>query len=129
MKYFTNIFLKIEENARTYFEHVPFLHAFLAGVGVVLFWRGVWEYADRLHIHPLLSVGSGILLLGGIGLFLQTFVGNTIIIKNVKKEAVLEKEEEKKIKDVEQEVKKEEVTLARISEQLQTLERMMKGQE
>jgi hypothetical protein len=129
MRYFTNIFLRIEEDARTYFEHVPFLHAFLAGIGVVLFWRGVWEYADRLHIHPLLSLGIGILLLGGIGLFLQTFVGNTLIIKSVKKEARLEQQEEKKIEKVAQEMQEEEVTLAHISEQIKKLEAMMKGQE
>lgn len=129
MRYFTNIFLTIEENARSYFEHIPFIHAFLAGIGVVLFWRGVWEYADRLHIHPLISLGVGILLLGALGLFLQTFVGNTIIIKNVKKEVGLEKVGEKKIEHMVQEVDKEEVTLAHISDQLQKLEHMIQRQE
>jgi hypothetical protein len=115
MSYLTNVFLRIEEKARKYFEKYPFIHAFLAGFGVILFWRGAWEIADMANIGPLASVIIGCLMLGGIGLFIQTFVGNAIIIKSVEKEKQAEQKTEK-------EVKEEEVTLAMLARKLEKLE-------
>lgn len=125
MKYVTNIFLRIEERARTYFERVPFLHAFLGGVGVVLFWRGVWEIADRMRIDPIVSIIVGSLLLGSIGLFLHTFVGNAIIIKNVEKDKRMTTKAEHEIAAVEKDIKKEEVTLEQLSAKIDRLEQVI----
>lgn len=116
-----NIFLTIEERARKYFEQFPFIHAFLAGVGVILFWRGTWEIADIYRLNPFTSVFVGILMLGGIGLFIQTFVGNAIIIKNVKSEINLEKKNEREVAKFEKEVIKEEITLNELSSKLDIL--------
>lgn len=116
-----NIFLNIEERARKYFEQFPFIHAFLAGVGVILFWRGTWEIADIYRLNPFTSVVVGILILGGIGLFIQTFVGNAIIIKNVKSEINLEKKSEREVAKFEKEVIKEEITLNELSSKLDIL--------
>ena len=116
-----NIFLTIEERARKYFEQFPFIHAFLAGVGVILFWRGTWEIADIYRLNPFTSVFVGILILGGIGLFVQTFVGNAIIIKNVKSEMSLEKKSEREVAKFEKEVIKEEITLVELSNKLDIL--------
>ncbi len=116
-----NIFLTIEERARKYFEQFPFIHAFLAGVGVILFWRGTWEIADIYRLNPFTSVFAGILILGGIGLFVQTFVGNAIIIKNVKSEINLEKKNKKEVEQFEKEVIKEEITLNELSSKLDIL--------
>ena len=121
MRYFTNKLLQIEEKARTYFEKKPFLHAFLAGVGVILFWRGIWEIADYYKLHPILSVILGILLLGAIGLFIQTFVGNAIIIKNVKKDEQIEKRTEKEVEIIESEIEKEEITLKVLNTKIEEL--------
>ncbi len=122
MRYFTNIFLNIEARARSKFEKYPFFHAFLAGVGVILFWRGVWEQADRLEVGPITSIVVGGLLLGAIGLFLQTFVGNTIIIKKVEKEKALDKKTEQDVTAVKSEVRREEVTLSRLGDKLEEIE-------
>lgn len=116
-----NIFLTIEERARKYFEQFPFIHAFLAGVGVILFWRGTWEIADIYKLNPFTSVFVGILILGGIGLFVQTFVGNAIIIKSVKSELSLEKKSNKEVAEVEKAVAQEEVTLIHLANKLDTL--------
>lgn len=126
MQYVTNIFLQIEERARTYFERIPFVHAFLGGVGVVLFWRGVWEIADRMRIDPIASIVIGSLLLGAIGLFLHTFVGNAIIIKNVEKDKRMTKKAEHEIASVEKDVKKEEVTLDQLSAKIDRLEQVVR---
>ncbi|MBP6912897.1 MAG: hypothetical protein KBB86_03100, partial [Candidatus Pacebacteria bacterium] len=61
------------------------------------------------------------LILGGIGLFIQTFVGNAIIIKNVKSEINLEKKSEREVAKFEKEVIKEEITLNELSSKLDIL--------
>ena len=122
MQYFTNIFLKLESKARTYFEHSPFIHAFLAGVGMILFWRGVWEVADQIGIHYGWSIFWGILILFAIGLFVHTFVGNEIIIKNIETERKLDQKTEKDVLKVGEEVIGEEVTLKYIAESLKLIE-------
>jgi hypothetical protein len=116
-----NQLLRIEERARRAFEEYPFIHAFLAGVGVILFWRGVWEIADINRISPTVSVILGVLILGGIGLFIQTFIGNTLIIKKIKHEVELEKENKKEVTVVEREMIKEEITLNHLYNQIKEL--------
>lgn len=122
MKYFTNKFLKLEEKSRNYFEKTPFFHAFFAGVGVVLFWRGVWEVADTIGLNPYLSIVLGSLVLIILGLFLQTFVGNTIIIKKVESEKRLDQKTETDIKRVQQEMNVEEITLDLLAKKLERIE-------
>lgn len=122
MKYFTNIFLRIEDRARHAFEHTPFIHALFAGFGVVLFWRGTWELADHYDIAPWISILLGILILGGIGLFLQTFVGNTLIIKNIEKDKALTKKATAEVQEIKAEVREEEVTMAHLARKLEVIE-------
>jgi hypothetical protein len=122
MKYFTSKFLKIEEKSRNYFEKWPFFHAFFAGIGVVLFWRGTWEVADRLGLNPYLSILLGSLILLILGLFLQTFVGNTIIIKKVENEKKLDLKTKNDLEKVEKEVDMEEVTLEILAKKLEAIE-------
>ncbi|MEI6316223.1 MAG: hypothetical protein WCO65_00665 [bacterium] len=118
MKSITKTLLEIEDRARLHFEKTPFLQALLAGIGVIIFWRGIWEWLDVQKISPVVSVMIGSLILLSVGVFVQTFIGNTIIIKNVKQEEQLEK---KAIKEMESEVDTEEVTLASLSAKLDSL--------
>lgn len=118
MRHITNTLLKIEERARVYFEKIPFIHAFLAGIGVIIFWRGVWELLDRLGVSPVESILLGSLILGGVGVFIQTFLGNTLIIKNVAKE---EREEKEILKVVGTEMMEEEIALQEIAQKVNQL--------
>ena len=118
MRPITRILLETEERTRTYFERVPFIQAFLAGIGVIIFWRGIWEWLDVFHISPVVSVIIGSIILLCVGVFVQTFIGNTIIIKNVKQGEQLEK---KAIKEMEVEVGTEEVSLSSLSKKLDVL--------
>lgn len=115
---FTKLLLSIEEHARNFFGRIPFIQAFLAGVGVIIFWRGIWEWLDNVEVSPLASVVIGTLILGGVGVFLQTFIGNTIIIKSVKKE---EAQEKKVLKEIEGEGAIEEITLSALSRKIDFL--------
>ena len=125
MKSITKILLEAEDRARTYFEKIPFLQAFLSGIGVIIFWRGIWEWLDMQHVSPLISVVGGSLILLCVGVFVQTFIGNTIIIKNVKQEELLEK---RAIKEMEGEVNVEEVTLASLSAKIDEISKKIDGQ-
>ena len=84
MRSITKKLLSIEDRAREYFEQMPFVQSFFAGIGVIIFWRGIWQWLDQSSVSPLLSVVLGSLILLCFGVFVQTFIGNTIIIKNVK---------------------------------------------
>jgi hypothetical protein len=122
MRYFTNKFLKLEEKSRNYFEKRPFFHAFFAGVGVVLFWRGTWEVADRLGLNPYWSIVLGAVILIILGLFLQTFVGNTIIIKKVESEKKIDLKNKIDLEKVQREVGVEGITLELLAKKLESIE-------
>ncbi len=101
-------FDKLEDRIRLALSHRPILYAFVGGVGVVLFWRGVWHTAD---LFPILtgpvSILISILILLATGLFVSFFVGDDIIIAGLK--------EEKKISDkTEEEIKKEGLAIRNI---------------
>ncbi len=118
MNYITNILLQIEERSRKFFERIPFIHAFFAGVGVVLFWRGVWHIADTIELPAVTSLIVGLLLLGGLGMFLHTMVGNAIIIKNVERDATLSTKTSNEIFEVEANLAQESLTLEALKTEL-----------
>lgn len=118
MRSMTKIFLEVEDRARRYFEQFPFVQAFLAGIGVIIFWRGIWEWLDESGVTPITSVILGSLILGAVGVFVQTFIGNTIIIKEVKQE---EKIEKKAIQKIAGEETIEAVTLEALSKKIDML--------
>lgn len=108
----------MEDQARMFFERMPFAQAFLAGIGVIIFWRGIWEWLDQMEVSPFASVLIGTLILGCVGVFVQTFIGNTIIIREVKQE---EKSEKKVLKKIEGEEGVEVVTLAALSNKIDSV--------
>ena len=46
MKSIIKFFDKIEDKIRGKLSHYPIFYAFIGGVGIVIFWRGVWHTAD-----------------------------------------------------------------------------------
>jgi len=121
MKRIARFFDKLEDRIRLALSRRPIIYTFIGGVGVVLFWRGVWLTADML---PLLTgpvsifVSVAILLL--TGLFVSFFIGDEIIIKGLR--------EEKKINEqTEVEIKEEEATLRTLKKDLEEIKRMLAG--
>jgi hypothetical protein len=117
-KYIMNFLDKLEDRVRGKLSRSPLLYALIGGVGIVLFWRGVWHTADMIPIienGPVsIIVGAVILLITGI--FVSAFVGNRLIMTGLKGEKKLadrtgetfETEEariEKKIDKIESEMK------------------------
>lgn len=122
-----NFFDKLEDKIRAYLSKIPLAYALLGGVGVVLFWRGVWHIADDLSVNSFLSLvmGSTILLMTGV--FVSSFVGNRLIISGLSGEKKLtektKEEIESEIESEEDKINKLQNTLNRVEEKLEEVER------
>lgn len=118
MKRTFRFFDKFEDKLRAALSKYPLVYAFIAGVGVVSFWRGIWEVSDTLGIPPLASLIGGLLLLMSIGLLVTEFLGNRIIITGLRGEKKLE---EKTL----QEIEAEETFLTDLKVKIENIERML----
>ena len=96
---------KLEQKLTIYLSHRPKLYALVVGIGIVLFWRGVWHTADQLHAYlqyhvnystidafmspwwdgPL-SLLIGIFILYFTGAFISSFIGNELILSGLRGE-------------------------------------------
>jgi len=131
-------FDKLEDRVRSWLSHQPILYALIGGVGIVLFWRGVWHSADYLMgIGPALLTGQpwesidpgpwwdgplslliSIVILLTVGLFVSAFIGDSLILSGLKKDKKL-------VEKTEMEVQTEEEVLATIQTDIAELERDM----
>ncbi|OGI71524.1 hypothetical protein A3B84_00885 [Candidatus Nomurabacteria bacterium RIFCSPHIGHO2_02_FULL_35_13] len=117
MKFIYNFFDKLEDKIRGRLSHYPILYAFLGGIGIVIFWRGVWHTADffsevifsfqrnnSIDLGTLpwwdgpLSILIGSILLLSTGLFVFDFIGTQAIITGLKGEKRLEEKTEEEIR-------------------------------
>lgn len=118
MKRTFNFFDKFEDRLRGALSKYPLVYAFIAGVAIVSFWRGVWETSDMLGIPPLFSLFGGLLVLMSIGLLVTEFLGNRIIITGLRGE---KKIEEKTLKEIEA----EETFLAGLKIKIENIEKII----
>ena len=101
-----------------YLSHRPRLYAFIVGVGVVLFWRGVWHTIDHIHSYinyseisstldalhspwwdgPL-SLFVGTFILYFTGAFISSFIGNELILSGLRGEKRLNERTEEEVKN------------------------------
>ncbi len=127
-----NFFEKLEHNLRGFLSHYPVLYAIIGGIGIVLFWRGVWHTADYLMLSfktfnsssPGINLANeawwdgplsfilGLIILLMTGLFVSNFIGNEILISGLRGEKKLsEKTKEEieteadKIEEIEEDIK------------------------
>ncbi len=110
---------KLEDRVRRKLSHYPITYAFVGGMGIIIFWRGIWHSMDYLveffSRDPLmvttgadataiwwdgpLSIVVGTILLLMSGLFVTSFIGNEIIISGIKGEKRLAEKTEQEIED------------------------------
>lgn len=113
-----HFFDKLEDKTRRSLSRTPILYAFIGGIGIVLFWRGVWHTTDWImeyyFLQPLeyssmhlqtapwwdgpLSFIAGSTLLLITGIFVSNFIGNEIIISGLKGEKKLAEKTEDEVK-------------------------------
>lgn len=132
LKSIYKFFDKLEDKIRGRLSRYPIVYAFLGGIGVVLFWRGIWHTTDfftevifsfqkngSVNLGSLpwwdgpLSVFFGSTLLLSTGLFVFDFLGSQTIISGLRGEKKLEQKTEEEIKmdvevvkDIKEEVEK-----------------------
>lgn len=111
IKYFD----KLEDRVRGKLSRHPIVYGIVAGVAVVLFWRGVWEMSDLLYIHPFVSLLIGLVGLLMTGVLVSSFIGTRLIISGLTGE---KKFEEKTVEEIAQ----EEQTLNKIYRKLDQIE-------
>lgn len=127
-------FDRLEDGVRRWLSRRAILYGFLGGVGIVLFWRGVWHTADWVSSKILewelqacgantvscdvfpdgpLSFVIGSVLLLATGLFVSSFIGNEIIISGLRGERKLTEKTEAEVRtetgaiaEIREEVKK-----------------------
>ena len=126
IKNIIKFFDKIEDKTRSFLSRHPIIYAFIGGIGIVLFWRGVWHTAD---IFPFLngpvSIIISIIILLTTGLFVSFFIGHSIILSGLKQE---KKIEEKEISEIETEIdilKKEKDLVNGIYSRLEKIEKTL----
>lgn len=109
-------FDKLEDRIRGALSRHPIVYTFIGGVGIVLFWRGVWLTADLFpFMTGPVSIIISVALLLLTGLFVSFFIGDEIIIEGLR--------QEKKITEkTESEIKSEEATLRQIRKTLEDIE-------
>lgn len=118
MKSIIRFFDKLEDKVRGRLSHFPLLYSFIGGVGIVLFWKGVWETAEYYPLFgvPSLVLGSLIMLL--TGLFVSFFIGDSIILSGLK-------HEKKLVEKTEAEVESEKSNLNYVVARLEIIEKKL----
>lgn len=121
-------FDKLEDRIRARLSHAPVVYALIGGIGIVLFWKGVWETAGWF---PLLD-GPGSIVLGTLilltsGLLVSFFIGDTIIISGLKREKKIAEKTEERIRTESDLIVDVERKLAVVERQLGELQEKIDG--
>lgn len=119
-------FDKLEDRTRAKLSRVPVLYALVGGVGVILFWRGVWHIADEVSLSAGLSIilGASILLISGA--FVSTFIGNRLIISGLSGEKKLAELTKEEIETEENRMRKLQKSINAVEEKIEKIESEIK---
>jgi len=118
-------FDKMEDHIRGHLKNHPFIYTIVGGVGVVLFWRGVWHVADGLEsaggwssviFSSWGSIVTGMVILLATGLFVSMLIGDSFIMSGVKKE-------EKDIAKTEGQIGEEKTDIEKVLEMTQEMKK------
>jgi mannitol-specific phosphotransferase system IIBC component len=104
-KMIDKFFDHLEDRVRGHLSHYPIIYAFVAGIGIVLFWRGVWHTADLFaFMTGPMSTIIGVIILLMVGAFVSFFIGDSIIIAGIKREKKLAEKTETEIETEKEEL-------------------------
>jgi hypothetical protein len=122
MKIFRRIykfFDHLEDKTRGLLSHYPIIYALIGGIGIVLFWRGVWHIADEFaFMTGWLSIIIGTICLLLTGLFVSVFIGDQVIISGLRGEKKVAEKTESEVEEEEEILSDVRRELRRIHEKL-----------
>ena len=99
IKRIVDFFDKLEDVIRMRLSHRPILYACIGGIGIILFWKGVWETAEYFPIlYGPISAIIGVVLLLLTGLLVSFFIGESIILSAFNKEKKIEEKTESEVR-------------------------------
>ena len=119
-------FDKLEDKIRGKLSHYPILYAIIGGVGVVLFWRGVWHIADDLNVGSVVSLIIGTVFLLMTGGFVSAFIGSRLIISGLSGEKKLTEKAKDEIETEEDQIKRLQSTLNKVEKDISNIESKLK---
>jgi multisubunit Na+/H+ antiporter MnhG subunit len=101
-------FDKLEDRIRHRLSHYPLTYALIAGVAIVMFWRGVWQVTDSLPMlhYPFISLILSIITMLLTGTFVSFFIGDQILLSGLKHEKRVAEKTEKDVAQEETELAK-----------------------
>jgi hypothetical protein len=110
--------LRLKRSITEFLSHRPGLYAFMVGLGIVLFWRGVWHTVDHFHTYLSYYQGNstidyfmspwwdgpisllvGCVLLYFTGAFVSSFIGNELILSGLRGEKGIAKKTESELEN------------------------------
>jgi hypothetical protein len=129
MKPILKFFDRFEDKIRGRLSRYPIAYGIVGGIGIVLFWRGVWHTADLVTavvwagrapaffelIDGPLSFLLGTTILLSTGLFVASFIGSSVLLSGLRGE-------KKMSEKTEAEVRAEETEIAKIQRELRKIE-------
>lgn len=126
MKAIVRFFDRAEDKIRGALSHYPIIYGFLGGIGVVLFWRGVWHISDEANLGSVASVVLGSIILLITGVFVSTFIGNKVIISGLAGEKKFSEKTAEEIREEEHKIDDLKASLDRVEKKLAELESEVK---
>ncbi len=122
IKKVSKFFDKLEDKTRGLLSHYPIIYGFLGGIGVVLFWRGIWHISDEINIGSITSIVLGSVILLMTGVFVSAFIGNKLIISGLIGDKKISEKAAEEIRTEEGQLKKIENALDRLEKKIDDLE-------
>ena len=120
-------FDKLEDKTRYQLSRKPVLYAFVGGVGIVLFWRGVWNIADQIpFLTPMVSIIISIIIMLLTGTFVSFFIGGRLLLSGLMKEKRIDEKTAEEIAEEETEIEKIRKVLDDIKSELLTIKNRLK---
>lgn len=116
MKKILRFFDLLEDRVRARLSRHPLLYGIISGVGIVMFYRGLWMVMDGIPWMDgwtTLAIATALLMLSGV--FVSQFVSNHIILSGIRRE-------KKMVEKVGEVVKSDVETTREIAERLKRLE-------
>jgi hypothetical protein len=122
MKKVVRFFDVLEDRIRSYLSHYPLLYALIGGVGVVLFWRGIWHTVDEyFYLSGPTSAILGVMILGLTGVLVSSLIGTKLIIAGLRGDKKVEEKTQKEIVEEGSKIDNLQHTLEHIESEIQEI--------